>query len=70
MGLLPEAARIADEAAVYDNSSTRPVCIAEKTADGRWHIHPQGSPGYWTEDRIRRLLGIDGKRKLWVVTEQ
>jgi predicted ABC-type ATPase len=59
MGLLPEAARIADEAHVYDNSSTEPVCIAEKSSDGRWRVYRLPRPGYWTAPRIGRLLGID-----------
>ncbi len=59
MGLLPEASRIAEEAIIYDNSSTEPVCIAEKSSDGRWRVYPQPPPGYWTGPRIGRLLGID-----------
>ncbi len=59
MRLLPEAARIADVVSIYDNSSTKPVLIAEKTSDGRWRIYLQPSPCYWTEPRIRRLLGIN-----------
>jgi predicted ABC-type ATPase len=59
MKLLPEAALIADDALIYDNSSTEPVCIAEKSSDGRWSIFPQTSPGYWNEQRIKALLVID-----------
>jgi predicted ABC-type ATPase len=68
MGLLPEAARIADEASVYDNSGIAPVCIVEKSIDGDWRIYPQEPPGYWTERRIGRLLGLGGRKGLRLVT--
>ncbi len=59
MKLLPEAARIADDALIYDNSSSEPVCIASKSVDDTWHIYPQAPPGYWTERRVKDLLGLD-----------
>lgn len=59
MRLLPDAVRIADDAFIYDNSSTEPMCIAEKSAGSRWRIHPQPSPGHWTEQRIKDLLAVD-----------
>jgi predicted ABC-type ATPase len=62
MKLLPEAARIADVVSLYDNSSTKPILIAEKTSDGQWTISPQTSPGYWNEQRIKTLLVIDDAR--------
>ncbi|MBN2223707.1 MAG: zeta toxin family protein [Deltaproteobacteria bacterium] len=62
MRLLPEAARIADDAFIYDNSWTEPVCLAEKSTDGLWRVFPQGSPGYWTRRRIEDLLHLsDGE---------
>jgi predicted ABC-type ATPase len=67
MKLLPEAARIVDEAVVYDNSSTESVRIAEKSLDGRWHIFPRSSPGYWNEQRIRALLDLDDRQELLVI---
>ena len=62
MRLLPEAARIADIAFIYDNSSTKPILIAEKSSDGQWRISPQIPPGYWNEQRIKTLLVIDDAR--------
>jgi predicted ABC-type ATPase len=69
MRLLPEAARIADDVFIYDNSWTEPVCIAERTSGGRWQIYPQPPPGYWTNQRIGRLVGIDGSGEPSVLAE-
>jgi len=67
MTLLPLAADVSDTAVIYDNSSTEPVCIAEKSADGRWYIYPHASPGYWTEQRIKDLLAVDKEKIVRIV---
>jgi predicted ABC-type ATPase len=67
MKLLSQAAAIVDIAVIYDNSSIKAVRIAEKSLDGRWHIFPRSSPGYWTEQRIRALLDLNDRQEVFVI---
>jgi predicted ABC-type ATPase len=58
MGLVAEAAKIADTAVIYNNSFENPVLIAEKTLAKGWSIYPQKPPSSWTEQKISNLLKL------------
>jgi len=58
MKLLPQALDVADTAVVYDNSFDQAVRIAKKTIENEVVIYPQQSPGRWSTERIRKLLGV------------
>lgn len=58
MKLFPQALDIADTAIIYDNSFDQAVRIAKKTIENEVVIYPQQSPGRWSAERIRKLLGV------------
>ena len=58
MGLVAEAAKIADSAVIYNNSFENPVLIAEKSLEKVWSIYPQKPPSSWTEQKINNLLKL------------
>ena len=58
MGLVAEAAKLADSAVIYNNSFENPIIIAEKTLEKGWSIYPQKPPSLWTEQKISILLKL------------
>jgi predicted ABC-type ATPase len=58
MGLVAEAAKIADSAVIYNNSFENPIIIAEKTLEKGWSMYPQKPPSSWTEQKISNLLKL------------
>lgn len=59
MELLPEIWSVADRVRLWDNSFDSPVIIADKYPDGTVAVYDQDSPSKWSEEEIRKLIGIE-----------